>query len=42
MKTKKRIATALSKIVYRAAVKGAGLASQWGMYQPKVPKKLSK
>ena len=32
----------LAKLTYGVASKGAGLASDWGWYQPKVPEKLSK
>jgi cyclic lactone autoinducer peptide len=33
---------AMAALTYQAALKGAGLASGWGWYQPKVPVKLCK
>ncbi|MDR1156985.1 MAG: cyclic lactone autoinducer peptide [Oscillospiraceae bacterium] len=36
------LAKALAALTYRVASKGAGLTSDLGWYQPKVPEKLAK
>ena len=41
-KIKTAINNALVKITYKTAEQGAGLASKWGIHQPKVPEKLTK
>ena len=39
---KSKTNSAIVKVTYHVAVRGAGLASMFGIYQPKVPKKLEK
>lgn len=39
---KKAVTNVLVKITYKTAVHGAGLASRLGLYQPKVPDRLTK
>jgi len=41
-KLKTKVSNAIAKTTYRVAVKGAGLASWGGWYQPKVPERLAK
>jgi len=41
-KLKQQLVKAMAKFTRLVAVKGAGLASDWGWYQPKVPDKLCK
>ena len=41
-KIKASLSNALVKITYKTAVQGAGLASRYGLHQPKVPEKLTK
>ena len=40
--TKHKLGKTLATLTYHVAKKGAGLASNCGIYQPKVPKKLVK
>ena len=39
---KRKLNEILAKATYKTAEKGAGLASRFGWYQPKVPQKLAK
>ena len=39
---KSKVSGILVKATYQVAVKGAGMASLFGWYQPRVPDKLSK
>lgn len=41
-KITQHIEIAMAKLTYGVASMGAGLASVWGWYQPKVPTKLRK
>jgi cyclic lactone autoinducer peptide len=41
-KVTQRFGKRLAALTYRVAVKGAGLASNYGWHQPKVPAKLCK
>jgi len=41
-KLTQQLGKAIAKLTYGVAAKGAGLASDWGWYQPKVPAKLCK